>query len=57
MPDANELEELTDDFLAEMAGTRGVDYHGRKAEQTEVLGSMGERCWTDCVFGEDFCKR
>lgn len=49
MPTENELEELTNDFLNDMIGRKGVDYHGRKTESAEKLGVMVERGGTDCV--------
>lgn len=53
MPTKEELEELTNKFLDDMMMLKGVDFHGRKAESAEVVGSMGERVRSDCVSGKD----
>ena len=53
MPDENELEELTNGFLDGMIEVKGVDYHGGKAGQTEILGSVGECGRTGGISGED----
>lgn len=56
MPDHEELEELTNDFLNDMIGQKEVDYHGRKAEQTEKLGTVGQCCGACGVPCENVCK-
>jgi len=56
MPDENELEELTDKFLTDMIGLKGVDYHGGKAEQAEVMGVVAEYRIADRVSGKDVRK-
>lgn len=56
MPTENELEELTNDFLNDMIGMKGVDYHGRKAESSEELGIMAECGGTDRVPCKDICE-
>lgn len=53
MPDENELEELTNDFLNDMIGMKGVDYHGRKTESSEELGIVAECGRTDRISGKD----
>lgn len=53
MPTENELEELTNGFLDDMIKLKGVDLHGRKAEQTEIMGSVAECVGVDCVSGKD----
>jgi hypothetical protein len=53
MPDENELEELTNKFLDDMIMLKGVDFDGRKTEQTEVVGVMAKHCIPDCVSGEN----
>lgn len=55
MPDENELEELTNDFLNDMIGMKGVDYHGRKAESSEELGIVAECGGVDCVPRKNIC--
>ena len=56
MPDENELEELTNDFLNSMNGIKEVDYHGRDSEQVKELGTLGECGRTGGFSGEDICK-
>ena len=56
MPDENELEELTNKFLDDMITMKGVDYHGRKAEQVEKLGTMAECVSTNCIPCKDICE-
>lgn len=56
MPDENELEELTNKFLDDMMTMKGVDFHGRKTESVEVVGSMGERVRSDRVSGKDILQ-
>lgn len=56
MPDENELEELTNSFLDGMMAVKGVDLHGRKAGQTEVVGTMGECGRSGSVSGENVRK-
>lgn len=56
MPDENELEELTNDFLNDMIGMKGVDYHGRKAESSKELGIMAECGRAGSVPCEDVCE-
>lgn len=56
MPTKEELEELTNSFLDDMIMLKGEDLNGRKTEQTEELGVMGERSRTDCVSGQDIRK-
>ena len=52
MPTADDLDDLTNAFLDYMM-FQGGDFYGREAEQTEELGSLDERCSTDCVSGEN----
>ena len=49
MPTEDELEQLTDRFLNDMIKLKGVDFDGRKAEQTEVVGIVVECGKSDCV--------
>lgn len=56
MPTENELEELTNDFLNDMIGMKGVDYHGRKAESSEELGVVAECGKPDCVPCKNVCE-
>ena len=53
MPTENELEELTNGFLDGMISSDRRDFHGRKAEQVEIMGAMAECGRTDCVSGKD----
>lgn len=56
MPTENELEELTNDFLNDMIGMKGVDYHGRKAESSEELGIVAECGKSDCIPCKNVCE-
>jgi len=56
MPTANELEELTNNFLDDMIDAKGEDCDGREAEQAQVMGFVGKRSRTDCVSGKDVRK-
>lgn len=56
MPDENELEELTNKFLDDMITMKGVDFSGRKAESSKVMGIMAECGKSDCVSGKNICE-